>query len=113
MSRIFSALTGVLFAFTVFAAHSTSMSHDHMNMTGDAASAQPTYHTEGVVKQITPTSLTLSHHAIAELNWPPMTMQFALASDVTLPALKVGDKVAFSFIQGDAGYQIVSLNALN
>lgn len=38
--------------------------------------------------------VTLDHSAIAELEWPPMTMGFAAKSEL-LTNIKVGDKVAF------------------
>ena len=38
--------------------------------------------------------VTLDHGAIAELEWPPMTMAFA-AKPALLKDIKTGDKVAF------------------
>jgi Cu/Ag efflux protein CusF len=38
--------------------------------------------------------VTLDHSAIAELDWPPMTMGFAAKPEL-LKDIKVGDKVAF------------------
>lgn len=38
--------------------------------------------------------VTLDHGAIAELQWPPMTMAFAAKPDL-LKSIKVGDKVSF------------------
>ncbi len=38
--------------------------------------------------------VTLDHGAIAELEWPPMTMGFAAKPEL-LKDIKVGDKVAF------------------
>ncbi|WP_439569632.1 copper-binding protein [Sphingopyxis sp.] len=38
--------------------------------------------------------VTLDHSAIAELEWPPMTMGFAAKPEL-LTNIKVGDKVAF------------------
>ncbi len=38
--------------------------------------------------------VTLDHSAIAELEWPPMTMGFAAKPEL-LKDIKIGDKVAF------------------
>jgi Cu/Ag efflux protein CusF len=38
--------------------------------------------------------VTLDHGAIAELEWPPMTMGFAAKGEL-LKDIKVGDKIAF------------------
>ncbi len=38
--------------------------------------------------------VTLDHSAIAELDWPPMTMGFAAKPEL-LKDIKIGDKVAF------------------
>lgn len=38
--------------------------------------------------------ITLDHSAIAELEWPPMTMGFAAKPEL-LKDIKIGDKVAF------------------
>lgn len=50
----------------------------------------------GTVTAIDPGTgqVTLDHGAIAELDWPPMTMGFAAKQEL-LKHIKVGDKVAF------------------
>jgi Cu/Ag efflux protein CusF len=52
---------------------------------------------EGVVQKIDPEKqrLTLRHAPIAALNWPAMTMPFALANPALLQNLQVGDKIEF------------------
>lgn len=58
-----------------------------------------TYDATGVVKAIDAGSITLSHQPIPALNWGAMTMDFVLKQPV--PAIKVGDKVMFSFTLDD------------
>ncbi len=105
MSIFFRALAGVLLSFSLFAAQA----HDHHST---VAATGPVYHAQGILKKITPQTVTIAHQAIADLNWPPMTMQFALPPGAEHASLTPGDKVDFAFVQGESGYQIVSLTAL-
>lgn len=98
---VICALAGVL----LFSAAHAAPAHD---MAHHAATPQ-VYHALGVIKQATPQSLSIAHGTIADLNWPPMTMTFLRPADAELPEVQPGDKVSFDFIQGAAGYQIVSL----
>lgn len=110
MSAIFSrVLTGALFTFSVFSVQAHDMSGDHAAMSMSMPSAA-SWQGEGIIKKITPTSLTIAHHPIPALNWPAMTMQFAQPANHPLSSVHVGDDVDFTFVEGDAGYQIVSLN---
>lgn len=105
-------LAGVLLASSAFVAQ--AQSHDmsaHAGM-NHSASAPEVYRTEGVIKAVSPQSLTISHQAISALNWPPMTMRFTPPEGEALPPVAAGDKVAFSFTQREGGYQIVSLTPL-
>lgn len=105
-SYLLCMLTGVLlFSFSAAQAQTMHGAHDmsqHM-------SQSHAYHTQGIIKKVSPDALTIAHHAVPALNWPPMTMQFSRSQESNLPAVKVGDKVNFSFVQGDEGYQIISL----
>lgn len=104
MSIFFRALAGVLLGLSLLSAQA----HDHQH----AAAAGPVYHAQGIIKKITPQTVTIAHQAITDLHWPPMTMQFALPSSGEGTSLHPGDNVDFTFVQGEAGYQIVSLTAL-
>jgi Cu(I)/Ag(I) efflux system periplasmic protein CusF len=53
--------------------------------------------------------VTLDHGAIAELEWPPMTMTFA-AEPGLLNDVKVGDKVAFELDWNGRAGTITKLN---
>ena len=106
-SSLFSVLTGVLlFSFTTAHAHDM---HAHHDMAHTSATQTQVYESQGTLKKISTGSLTIAHAAIAALNWPPMTMQFAVAPGEALPALKVGDKVNFTFTQSEKGYTLVSV----
>ena len=54
-------------------------------------------------------TITLAHEAVASLKWPPMTMAFALPEGGLPKDLKIGDRVAFSFVEADGGYRIESI----
>lgn len=84
-------------------------SHAMHDMSQHNAHQAQTYHSQGIIKKVSPAALSIAHHAIPALNWPPMTMQFSLPQGSNLPAVNVGDKVNFSFVQRGDGYQIVSL----
>lgn len=104
------ALTGVLLVLSAYVAQAHDMSA-HAGMS-HSSSTPEVYHTEGVIKAVSPQELTISHRAIDALNWPPMTMRFAPPEGETLPLVTVGDKVTFSFTRREGGYQIVSLTPL-
>ena len=53
--------------------------------------------------------VNLSHEPIPELNWPAMTMDFALDQGVTLPVVEAGQAVRFRLRQTDAGPIIIQL----
>lgn len=54
-------------------------------------------HGVGVIKSIDVKTamITLNHHAIKELNWPPMSMGFKVANPKLLDGLKAGQNVTF------------------
>lgn len=108
-SYLFCSLAAVLALFSLSAAQANDMHSMHHDMSQHAPVQAPVYHSLGIIKKITPQSVSISHQAIADLNWPPMTMQFALPQGTALPELVAGQKVSFSFSQNDSGYQIVSL----
>lgn len=80
-------------------------------MTAPQAAAQPLIWSEGKVNavQTDPPALNLSHAPIPELNWPEMTMDFAVAESVDLSQVKPGQTVRFGIAQGEAGYVIQQL----
>ncbi len=56
-------------------------------------------------------SVTLQHGPIAALGWPGMTMPFKVKSATALKALKVGQTVAFTVQDADAGPLILVIRA--
>ncbi|SNY78493.1 copper-binding protein [Enterobacter sp. CC120223-11] len=74
-----------------------------------AETATTVYHVKGVVKAISAHSLTLEHDAVPELQWPPMTMPFALAKNRVLPAVNIDDPVDFDVSLVDGRYEITAL----
>lgn len=104
------ALTSVLLlSFSAAQAQTTHDMHGMHDMSQHMSMSADVYQSQGVVKKITPQSVSIAHQAIPALNWPPMTMQFALAQGNALPIVKPGDKVSFTFVQSENGYQLVSL----
>ena len=74
------------------------MSQHQMPMASSAAGHQGV----GILKDVNPTSgkVLISHEAIADLSWPPMTMWFALR-DPLPKDIKAGDAVRFELMQGE------------
>ena len=62
------------------------------------SAAQDRYAGQGVLKAVKPDKVLIAHEPIAELQWPEMTMWFALQAP--LPGeLRVGDQVRFEMEQ--------------
>ncbi len=62
---------------------------------GKPAAAPESVSARGVVEAVSPGEITLSHDAIPALNWPAMTMPFAVASGVDTTGLKPGRHIRF------------------
>lgn len=75
-----------------------------------AAGAAATYSAQGQVSGIDADSLTISHGAIAELEWPAMTMSFNKPSPTAFADVKAGDTVHFEFKKKGDGYELVSVH---
>ncbi len=54
--------------------------------------------------------VTLDHGPIPAINWPPMKMEFAVASSVDLAKLKTGDKVDFTLSGSGNTYTVQSIS---
>lgn len=101
--KFVKALIGALFAFVLTSAHAET-----------SASAQPqpaaaVYRIHGVVKATAPGAVTLAHEAVPELQWPAMTMPFALVSGLTPPPLKVDQAVEADVSLVDGRYVITAI----
>lgn len=68
---------------------------------------------QGVVVGINPQQrqVTLDHGWIENIGMPAMVMSFALAPDIRLDQISVGDRVSFHVIEQDMNYLIVQLQA--
>ncbi|XBS70062.1 efflux RND transporter periplasmic adaptor subunit [Acerihabitans sp. KWT182] len=78
------------------------------------APAQPAakpqeYATEGVIDAVDHGQVTLSHHAVPELHWSPMTMDFTLPDGKLPKGLAVGSRVLFHFTLDDSGARITQI----
>jgi Cu(I)/Ag(I) efflux system membrane fusion protein len=63
---------------------------------------------EGKVETLDSESITLSHGPIPSIEWPAMTMRFALPPGVPAQGVAIGDVVRFAFTVGDDGTPRVS-----
>ncbi|TCL05759.1 MULTISPECIES: copper-binding protein [Sodalis] len=85
------------------------MQHDHGMMTAADAAASD-YHSQGIIKLWDSRHVAIAHHAIPALNWPPMTMTFAVPPAFAGQKLAVGTQVDFSFRQDAQGYQLTAIH---
>lgn len=73
------------------------------------APAVPLHQATGKIEQVTPEALTLSHSAVPELKWGPMTMDFSKPQPNAFKQFKRGDQVRFTFRETDDGYLLESV----
>ncbi len=76
---------------------------------GAAAAIPAVYSATGKVVEVTSDSVMLSHSAIPELKWPPMTMGFKLTDAKARQSLKPQQSVAFTFRKEGDDYLITSI----
>ena len=65
----------------------------------------------GTIKKVDPAKRTvnLSHGPIPAVNWPAMTMDFAVSPDIDLSALKPGQQIEFKMKGSGMNYTIVEM----
>lgn len=70
-----------------------------------------THQATGVVKGVKPDKgvVTLKHDPVKSLNWPGMTMDFAVRDRKLLEGLKPEQKVSIEFVQEKSGSVITSI----
>ena len=102
------AMTVTLLAVPAWAEDMPGMKMD--GMSGASASPTQVASAEGTIKTIDHDkhTVTISHGAVQALQWPPMTMGFAV-SDQQIAGLEAGDKVSFSFSLSGGRATIVSI----
>jgi Cu(I)/Ag(I) efflux system membrane fusion protein len=81
---------------------------------GAAAPSTPvqaaTHRATGKVERIAGDEVTISHGPVPSLQWPPMTMGFALPAGGLPQDVRVGDAVQFEFRKRDrGGFEIVAI----
>jgi Cu(I)/Ag(I) efflux system membrane fusion protein len=64
------------------------------------------YQAEGIIEALNGDTMTLSHGPVPELQWPAMTMDFALPSGGLPVGIKSGAKVQIRFTVDDSGSHI-------
>lgn len=69
-----------------------------------------TYRISGVVKAIAPDAVTLAHDPVPALQWPAMTMPFALAKGLTPGPLKIGQPALADVSQVNGRYVITAIS---
>ena len=76
-----------------------------------AAGAQTAHKATGVVKKVDPKAgtVTLAHEPVKSLNWPAMTMGFAVKDKALLDKLRADKKIEFEFVQQGKDYVITSV----
>lgn len=86
----------------------TSANHNEVSKDQTAAAS---IIATGVIKAINLSAhnLKIAHNPIKELNWPAMTMDFAVATNVDLAHLKIGDTVEFTLSSKNDDYVITAI----
>src|SRR5882757_10936970 len=66
----------------------------------------------GTITAVNPANhkITFDHGPISAINWPAMTMEFAVAPSVDLAKLKTGDKVNFTLSGSGGTYTVQSIS---
>ncbi|PLC48128.1 efflux transporter periplasmic adaptor subunit [Pollutimonas subterranea] len=73
--------------------------------------AEPVHHATGTVKDINQNNITVSHEAIPSLEWPPMTMGFALSPQANPVGISIGTEITFELeATADGNFQITKLS---
>lgn len=110
MFRKLSLACGLAVALAAAPALAAEPAHDMKGMSHATVSGEGS----GVVKSVDAPkrSVVIAHGPIASLQWPGMTMPFAVAPGVDLAPAKPGAKVAFTVEkQADGSFAIVRLAA--
>jgi Cu(I)/Ag(I) efflux system protein CusF len=107
----FSALSlSTVSAFADDMAGMAGMSNMPGMATASDTSATPVYHSQGVIKQWDGQHASIAHNAVPELNWPAMTMTYALPASLAAQNLAPGTQVTFSFHQDAQGYTLTAIS---
>lgn len=77
---------------------------------GDSSAERVTHQATGTISAVEPGSVTINHGPVASLDWPAMTMSFAVPSDMNAGGLQPGMPVRFSFEQVDGAYALTAID---
>ena len=88
----------------------TAMAPTQIAATASATSTANGHQAQGKVVEVDAKaqSVTISHGAVASLNWNAMTMEFTLANSAQLKDLKPGLSVAFEFVERAKGEWVIT-----
>lgn len=92
-------------------AHAENMSGmDMPNVSMSSQAAGKTHHAFGIIKKVdmAKSRVTLSHGPIASIQWPAMTMAFAVQDKRLLNNLAEGEKVEFDIAEKTKGEYIIT-----
>ena len=115
MKSIITGIFSLAVTYTAQANQSHHNMHTETNNTQAAMSEQVKellYKTTGVIKGIDnkQQKISISHEAIPEISWPPMTMNFIFIPVAdTVSTLKPGQVIDFSFSQQGNDYIVQSI----
>ncbi len=88
----------------------SAMGNNAMAGMHHSSQSEHTWSTSGTIKSWSPTSVSIAHRPIPQLNWPAMTMSFELDGYQGKP-LAPGQQIRFTFRQTESGYALVSASA--
>lgn len=93
-------------------AYADGIPMDMKKMTSPKEKAESGIHkTSAVVKAVDVANgkVTLSHGAIASLNWPPMTMTFTVKDKRFFDKLVVGNTVNVELVKDESGFVVTAV----
>lgn len=109
----FAAISPLAIAGVDCKASTPAHEHNHgANCGAQGADTQSAvYKATGSVKNVNRATgkVTIAHGPVAELKWPAMTMQFAVADKKLLGELAAGKTVDFRFVQRGSDYVVTAL----
>ena len=104
------AQSGAMKGMDTKAAPAHDMStHDMKEMKSEKQT--PVHKASGTVQKIDAAkgTVTLAHGPVKSLNWPAMTMPFAVKDKALLDKLKAGAKVEFTFVQSGKDFVVTQI----
>jgi Cu(I)/Ag(I) efflux system protein CusF len=106
MKRIAALILGII------AATAQAQGMDHKNMPGmQHESSAAVHEASGTVTKLdrSRARVTIRHSAVKTLDWPPMSMAFAVRDKALLEKLQPDRKVDFQFVQEGKDYVITGV----